>query len=100
MSLLIDASLTGTDDGLGVRDPVDVYSLAGMACPDCSEMRRVSLGGTHQLLVAVVPVTDAEWASTSADVALRGTDGPTAAQMRAVDLDDALSELCLREQGD
>ena len=55
--------------------------------------------GAHQVLLISVPVSDDAWDANAEEVVLRGDSGPTAAQMRAVDLDDALLALALANRG-
>lgn len=49
--------------------------------------------GAHQILLISVPISDDAWDANAVEVVLRGDSGPTAAQMRVVDLDDALEML-------
>lgn len=78
------------DDGtegltLQAEGPLNGPSMSRIAC------------GTHQVLVAIVPVDDVTFAANLAAVKLRGGDGPLATQMRVAGLDDALADLAARE---
>lgn len=83
---LVDEGIT--EDGTEVVQIEAV--LAVLAAEPC--VARLNKG-TYQILLATIPVTEAEWDANAVAVALRGDSGPTALQMRAVGLDDVLKEL-------